>query len=461
MSIAVYPLIKNYVDERIAEVKSRLYNPIYGVYWNKGTSPTLTRTHDAVGLSAAVGLGGAWAVNSFDKAEIFGEMGPVTDTLGNVFIRIPKFYIKKTDGTAFKTWAVSKYQYPGFYLPWCFWDFANGVELPYVDIGKYKATSDGSNRLESKPNLYPLINQTLPTFRTRAQNNNAGGLAGYQLLDIHAVDILRTLMFIEFGTLDLQTVMYGYATGQYNAAHVLTAGTNPAGNTLVVSNATGALYHVGQAISVGTSLGGNQGFYGRTITNIQIDTPGAGSTTITFDGDAVVLATNNILYNTGWKNGFSAAIVASSGSIGSNSDGKYPCMYRGIESPYADLWQWVDGVNINNWQAWVAKNPADYASNVFAHPYEQLSYVNHNANNYVQAMGWDAPRPMAEFPVAVQASSTQYYCDYYYQDAGQRVAPFGGSWNAGAYAGPSSWGLYFSSSYASVGFGARLLKKAL
>jgi hypothetical protein len=28
----------------------------------------------------------------------------------------------------------------GFYLPWCFWNFTNSRELPYIDVGKYTAS---------------------------------------------------------------------------------------------------------------------------------------------------------------------------------------------------------------------------------------------------------------------------------------------------------------------------------
>ena len=70
---------------------------IYGVHWNKGSSPVLTRTHDAVGMTAAVGVDGQFVQNDFDTAAIFREMGPVTDELGNVFTRIPKHYVRKTD----------------------------------------------------------------------------------------------------------------------------------------------------------------------------------------------------------------------------------------------------------------------------------------------------------------------------------------------------------------------------
>lgn len=431
---------------------------IYGVAWDKSTSPTLTRTDDAVGMVAAVGVsGGGPVVNDFDQAEIFGEMKEVVDALGNVFIRIPRFYIRKTDGAGFKTWQISKAPLPGGYLPACFWDFANNRALDYVDVGKYPASRSGDNKLESKPGVYPLIFQNIVQFRGYAQANGPG----YQLLDIHVVDVLQTLFYVEFATLNSQSVMAGYTSGRYNATDLLTADTNPAGNTLVVSNASGAQFRVGQAISVGTSLGGNQRFYGRTITNIQVDTPAAGSTTITFDGDPVALFTGDLLYNTGWRNGFSGGIDASSGSLVSNSDGRYPMMYRGIENLWGNVFQYVDGVNINDRQAWVCRDASQYASNLFAAPYEQLSYVNHNADGYAVEMGQDLDRPFAEFPVAVDASSVNSaYKDNYFQSDGQRIARWGGYWLDGANAGLSFWHLNFTTSSGSVGTGARLVRKA-
>lgn len=430
---------------------------IYGVSWDKSSDPTLTRTDDAVGMVANAGVDGSTPQNDFDAAEIYSEITEVVDGLGNTFVRIPKFYIKKTDGVGSKTWQISKDPISGGYLPWCFYNFSTSGSYSYIDIGKYTATKDGSSRLESKVNLYPLINDNIVNFRTYAENNGAG----YQQLDIHVIDVLQTLFYVEFATLNSQSIMAGFTTGQYSAAHTLTADTSPAGNSLVVSNATGANYEIGQAISVGTSLGGNQRFYGRTITNIQVDTPGAGSTTITFDGAAVEMFIGDILYNTGWKNGWSSAVAASSGSIGSNSSGKFPCMYRGIESPWGNVWQFVDGVNINENQAWVCQDADDYASNLFASPYLQLGYVNHNANGYVSEMGFDAADPFAALPTAISGGATTYYSDYYYQNAGQRIARLGGVWSYGTVAGLSCWLLSGTSSGADVTVGGRLLKKAL
>ena len=429
---------------------------IYGVSWGGVENPIMTRTDDSIGMVANAGVDGNYVVNNFDNAQIFKEIHDVTDTLGNEFVRIPKFYIKKTANKA--TTQISKFQHAGFYLPWCFWDFTNSRELSYVDIGKHKATKDGASKLQSIPNVYPLVSTNIVDFRTYAQNNNVGGLSGYQQLDLSVEDVLQTLITVEFATLDSQSIMAGFTTGQYSDTHTATVDEN-AVNRIVVVNATAALYEVGQTISIGTSLGGNQIFYGRTITSI--DDYDASNKAISFDGATVNIAIGNILYNTGWKNGFSSSILASSGSLVSNSTGKYPCMYRGIESPWGDLWQLVDGVNITDNQAWVTPNAEDYASNVFADPYSELGYVNHNANGYPTTMGYDSTYPYAEFPTAVGGDTSTYYSDYYYQAAGARIALFGGNWYDGTLAGLFAWHLDSTSSLTYIRLGARLVKKPL
>lgn len=429
--------------------------PIFGVYWDKASSPVLTRTHDAVGMSAAIGIDGLWVQNDFDGAPIFGQIGDEKDDLGNVFCRIPRLYIRKTDGPDFKTWAVTTRPLPGFYLPSVYYDFAKDKPLLYYDHGKYKASLSQDSKLESKPNFYPLINKNIVDFRSYAQANGKG----YQQLDIHAVDILQTLFVIEFATLNSQSIMQGFTAGQLSDTH--TAVISELGvNRIVVDNAIAGNYRVGQTISVGSLLGNNSVFYGRTITDIQVDTPGVGQSAIVFDGDPVNITLGDCVYNTGWKNGFSASIAASSGCIGAN-DGKYPCMYRGIESPFGDVRQFVDGVNINELQAWVAKNAEDYASNVFANPYEELGYVNHNLSGYVSQMGFDTGYPFAEFPIAVGGASGTYYSDYYSQDIGQRIARAGGSWSSASSAGFFYWNLSYSSESAYVYIGGRLLRKLL
>lgn len=433
---------------------------VMGVYWNKTSNPVLTRTDDAIGKVAATGVDGALVTNDFDRMPIYREMIEETDAYGNVFIRIPKFYIKKTDGSGFKTIKISKTQYPGYYLPAVFWDFTNGKELDYYWHGKYKANLSADNlRLESKPATFPLQSKNIVQFRDYAKaNNNVGAaLKGYQQLDIHAQDVIYCLFTVEFATLNSQSIMQGFSTGRYTATDLITVASTAA-NTIIVANATADLYKVGQTVSLGTSQGGHQVFYGRQILSITVHD--GTNKAITIDGAPFNAAVGNMLYNTGAKNGFSADVNASSGTPIAN-DGKYPCVYRGIESPWGDMWQFVDGVNITEFQAWVCRNADQYASNVFASPYEKVGYVNGNTNGYLKYKGFDKLYPFAELPKEVGGDSATYYSDYYYQATGQRIARVGGSWDDGSNVGLSCWGLSFSSTRANAYIGGRLLKKAL
>jgi hypothetical protein len=425
---------------------------VYGVTWDK-TDTALTRTNASASFTAEAGVDATPVTNDFDTASIFSEFADVTDSNGNEFVRIPLLYIKKTRTPTLWADQVSKAALPGGYRPWCFYDFVNHKWNDYIYVGKYPAgtTLVGGTKLNSLPNEYPLVNKNIVDFRTYAQANGAG----YHQLDIHVMDLLQTLFTVEFATLDSQAIMSGWTSGNYNAAHTLTADT-VAANTIVVSNTTGAAFAVGQPVSLGTSQGGNQIFYGRNITQIDIDTPGAGNTTITVDGAVFNASIGNYLYNVGWKSGFSSSIAASSGSLVSNSSGKSPMVYRGIENLYGNTWQFVDGVNINENQAWVCTDADDYASNLFASPYKQLSYVNVNANGYVKYLGHDPLLPFMNFPVDVSAN---YYRDYHYQSTGQRVALVGGSWINSSGAGPWCWALNVSSSAAGVGISGRLCKK--
>lgn len=343
---------------------------VFGVYWNKTTSPVLTRTDAAIGLIAQAGVGGQLVRNDFDGMPIWGEMERVTDEYGNVFVKVPKFYIKKQSGADYYSIKVSRTKYAGFYLPSNFWDFANEKELDYTLIGAYQAnlSTDGI-RLESKSGNLPLHTRNIVQFRNFAKANGNG----YQQLDVHAVDIIRTLFTVEFATLHSQSIAAGLTT----ATEAIVSG-----------------------------LGDN--------------------------------------------------LLASSGTPVAN-DGKNPFVYRGIENPWGNVWQFVDGVNINDWQSWTIRDADKYTSNVFASPYEKASYVNATGNGYPVEMGFDSKLPFVEFPVALGGNSATYYADYYYQATGQRVALFGGNWSNRTNAGISNWNLNNSSGNANANIGGRTL----
>lgn len=433
---------------------------IFGAYWDKGSSPTLTRTDAAVGLVANVGVDGELVRNDFDKMPIWGEMEDAMDVYGNYYVKIPKFYIRRISGKDFHLTQVSKTRYPGFYLPFVFWDFENGKELDYYNHSKYKGSLSEDGKLESKPDKHPLVSRNIVQFRdyAKANNDDVNGVKGYQQFDVHAHDILNTLFTIEFATLHSQSIMPGFTSGRYHEADVVTMAEENT-NRVIMPKSSSDLFVVGQSIGIGTSRGGQQIASARLVLDIGDHDNENGY--IEFDGDPIDTQVGHYVYSNGWINGFSRDILASSGSIGDNTSGKYPCMYRGIESPWGDIYQFVDGININDHQTWVAENAEDYASNLFAHPYQKLGYMNIDSNVWVSEMGFDPSYPFAQFPTKGGGGSSTYYADHYYQAAGARIARVGGVWSSGSAAGLFVWILPYSSSSSPLILGGRLLKKAL
>jgi len=90
-------------------------------------------------------------------------------------------------------------------------------------IGAYKGWLDGNNKLRSLSGKAPYVNQTIGTFRTRAQANGAG----YDLFSFYPMTLIQCLFLIRFKSLDSQTALgQGYTGG--NAA-VNTGATNANG----------------------------------------------------------------------------------------------------------------------------------------------------------------------------------------------------------------------------------------
>jgi prepilin-type N-terminal cleavage/methylation domain-containing protein len=426
---------------------------IYGVEFNLNTG-VYTRTDDAVGMTFSDPTANNEITSDFDKAEIYKEMVEVTDSYGNKFIKIPKFYIKKTvnaDNTIWKYQISKSKQDSSYYLPACFMDEDTNTEIPYILVGKYNASlSNDGTKLESKTVKAPLIGISIIQYRALATANGSG----YQLLDIHTIDVLQTLFYIEYATLDSTSIMYGFGAGQYSATHTIN-GVN--GTTVTLPAGMAANYKVGQMIDIGTSLGGRQIATNLRITAVSGDTityqiiPGVSTTPGT-------IATTQIVYNVSYLTGLTDTVTTKSGSPTDNTSGKYSMKYRGIENLYANLWQFVDGINIKDRVAYVAKNAKNYASDVFTGAYTQVGYTNANTDNYVTKMGYDTNNPFIQLPTEVGTIANSGYKDYCYQNVGNTIAIMGGAWASGITSGVSFWNLFDTSPVISLYFGSRLVK---
>ena len=134
-------------------------------------------------------------------------------------------------------------------------------------------------------------------------------------------------------------------------------------------------------------------------------------------------------------------------------------IYRGIEDLYGNIWQFFDGINIKNYQAYINYNPSSYASDVFDGDYQKLGYVNSSTSgSYITALGYDPKHPLVGLPTDVNGSSNSYMTDYYWTANENRIALVGGLWHDHTGCGLWYWYCSNASSVASGYIGARLLK---
>ena len=183
----------------------------------------------------------------------------------------------------------------------------------------------------------------------------------------------------------------------------------------------------------------------------------ASNSEIVFDGAAVNIAIGNIIVMVAQKTGQTANLQKPSGKL-SGISGRTSFKWRGIEDPFGNLYEWVDGVLINNNKGYICNKPSLFASTLTA-DYKPLSYTNANTSGYPFEMGYDENYPEAQFPISVGAGSSTGYADNYYQSAGLRGAFFGGSTTDGAGAGLFYWCLDYSQFGARGSLGGRLMYK--
>lgn len=393
--------------------------------------------------------------NDFDSAEIYKEMTEVTVD-GNQFIKIPKFYIKKVVNGDTWEWYISKIkQDENYYLPACFYDEEKEIEIPYILVGKYDASLGSDNKLESKTGALPLVSKTSNQFREYAKNNGES----YQLIDIHAIDILQVLFYIEYGTLNSQSIMMGYVYGQtpWTDTHKV---VSVSGNNITITSNMGSTYTVNQLIDEATKMAGRD-----VVTNLKITAINGDVLTVEdtqWTDRKKTITVGNIIYNVSNINGTTDSITSSSGTI--NNNGEYCMKYRGIENLYGGVWQLVDGVNIDNGTSkiYVARNSKEYASDVITGSYKEVGYSKLNTEGWVTKMGYDSNNPFIQLPISVGGNDSSKYADYYYVNttAGKKIMLFGDAWSLGTCTGISNFYVRNGSSDFTMNVGSRLIKTA-
>ena len=446
------------IDEAISK-KGNLYGIKRKV--NDNTSPAWERIGDSIGLVAKATKNGETVQNDFDsrypwseiisynydviKKKINAYYGDPTfkfdGTNGEVLTRIPEFYWKREIINGYEYIYIADYAIAGF----------NKSEE--FSVGRYDACIDEDGKLHSYSGYSPSTNKNI------TQHRDAAKLLSDEFCMIdYRYFMLQMLYLVEYANYNSQSQLGNGIIGiRYNANDKAIIAQERT-NTIVI--ATNDYFKVGQQIAIGTTVDGVSICKDRTITKItEYSKDTTEGTAITFDGDPVNIAIGNIIHACAQKEGGCDSLGMKSGCLA--NDSQHAVIYRGIENIFGNVFNWIDGLNIQNYQAYICRNPKEYISDKFEVPYIKLGYVNCNEKDmYIKKLGFDEKNPDIALPIEIGggAGSSSGMCDFYYSSEGNRVALVGGYFCYGSIAGLWYWYCINSSVTSYLLCGARLLK---
>lgn len=142
-------------------------------------------------------------------------------------------------------------------------------------------------------------------------------------------------------------------------------------------------------------------------------------------------------------------------------DGEVSISYRGKEDPFGNIWEFVDGINIEA----KGKNVAYWADHGFADdtaaaPYQSTGFTITKQNGYISAFGWSEECDFLFLPAEATGDSAKPVGDYTWVNPdynGWLVARLGGDWSDGLGCGLCCWALRDASSDRSRYIGSRLV----
>lgn len=173
------------------------------------SSPELTRTDAAVGLTFTASVGNTAGSSGFDDMPIYKDIKRETLSTGDTMVKIPKFWFQRIVSNDIESIRIADKEVTGFTLHPAF-DRPDG-ERDYIYVGAYKT----SNNDKSITGASPTVNQTRATMRSNAKNKGAH----WGLLDLATINAIQMLIIVEIANLNVQSIIgEGYSASGHTAA---------------------------------------------------------------------------------------------------------------------------------------------------------------------------------------------------------------------------------------------------
>lgn len=448
------------LTERVDILEKRTGH-IYGVRkLLNSTSATLERIGDSVGLTANATKNGSVVTDDFAKIypwkdinsfNINIETHEITawygdpdfkfdGTNGDVYTYFPEFWYKTYCDDNYIYYMIADYPAKGF------------IKVESFSESRYQLGIGVDGKLHSYSGISTANRESIKTYRNMVRQLGDK----FCLLD-YRYFAYQLLFIVKYATFNSQDVLgQGMCSIRNNGNdNALIAEENT--NRFIVNTIAGNAFYVGQQISIGKTK--NETFEiadTRTITEINDYTDeNITGKEIIFDGNTVNITTNNVIWTSPQNGGACDELGMKDGCL--INDGKHGVLLMGIENPFGNIYDFIDGTNVKDRVAYICYDYTKYESNKFVEPYYPLAYVNCGTNCFPKKLGFDENNPLVQFPTETGGGSTSGTTDYYYQNIGNRVARVGGALNGGTGCGLWCWSLGIDSGYANWDCGARAL----
>lgn len=152
------------------------------------------------------------------------------------------------------------------------------------------------------------------------------------------------------------------------------------------------------------------------------------------------------------KTGETDAMVYHTGRA--NSGDNSAVQYRGIENPWGNVWEWVDGINFNNYAPVICTDPTKYADDTTTN--YTVAGVPLGGSGSTKTLGISTNLPWAYLPREPGGSETTYIPNSMNSSSAWKVLMVGGSRGNSSAAGLFCFHAGNSSSSSGVSIGTRL-----
>src|ERR1035437_7964367 len=417
MSLKISTLL--HVDSLLLSNNSNVIanSQIEGLQWNSSTD-TYVRLNAASGKSRSFFDGvypwaGMRRCNLSDAGVVtayYGNTGYIEDgSNGQCMVEIPLFYYKVNILPAGYQWLVSATPQTGFTIHPMF--VRNGVTYQYIYIGAFLGSA-----YKTSASRY-MINDSSGISFAPTSGDKLSSVAGVGIKPISGWHNSLTIA-------STRILAHNRGAGWEQQDFLTESGIQ------LLYLIEYASFNTQSQISIGVTNITDDGSTNMSIDNGYTGTRSGGTNLGNTSGQVVVTH-----YQT--------------------SQTTHSMSYRGIENWYGNLYQFVDGINIQDNVPYIADH--GFVSDQFTSPYSSLNMTLCQTNGWATNIFVNNTYSYPFLPSTVGGSSSTYLTDYYYQASGNRIALLGGDWAYGADTGGFHWVCNDESSDVYWHFGGRLL----